>query len=189
MTKYAFLLGALIVLTACTSAKPMMVPSGANGYKIWCELPSQCYDRAAKVCPSGYTIEANEKNYLGLGDVDGNLFIVCKTPGATQQAAPTVATAAIPQSAPSAPQSSKVYWVGCVGTMEKAAQQAMLQRFWRSQAAEQCSTGGAEAGLSPDQVAQLATLRDFYRVAISTPAATTYAAFIQQSQKFLATFD
>lgn len=74
-------LGASITLGACTSARPIMAPSGQHGLKIWCEMPSQCYDRAAKECPNGYTIEAKEKDYWGLGDVDGNLFIVCKAPG------------------------------------------------------------------------------------------------------------
>jgi hypothetical protein len=69
------------LLTACTTARPMMAPSGSQGLKIWCEMPSQCYERAAKECPYGYTIEANEKDYWGLGDIDGNLFIVCKRPG------------------------------------------------------------------------------------------------------------
>jgi hypothetical protein len=72
---------ALPLLTSCTSAKPLLAPSGAMGFKVWCELPSQCYEKAAEVCPSGYTIEANEKDYWGLGDFDGNLIIVCKRPG------------------------------------------------------------------------------------------------------------
>lgn len=76
----------VLALAACTTARPMMVPSGAQGMKIWCELPSQCYERAAKECPYGYRIEANEKDYWGLGDIDGNLFVVCKTPG--EQAGP-----------------------------------------------------------------------------------------------------
>lgn len=78
------LIAFVIVLASCTSARPIMAPSGARGVKIWCELPSQCYDRAAQACPSGYTIEANEKDYWGLGDVDGNL-ITCKQPGQAQQ--------------------------------------------------------------------------------------------------------
>lgn len=79
------LIAFVIVLASCTSARPIMAPSGARGVKIWCELPSQCYDRAAQACPSGYTIEANEKDYWGLGDVDGNLIITCKQPGQAQQ--------------------------------------------------------------------------------------------------------
>ncbi len=78
--KRALMVPVLLSLAACTSVKPMMMPSGAQGFKIWCELPSECYERAASVCPNGYDIEANEKNYLGLGDVDGNLFITCKAP-------------------------------------------------------------------------------------------------------------
>lgn len=76
----------IAILAGCTTARPMMVPSGAQGFKIWCELPSQCYERAATVCPHGYTVEANEKDYWGLGDVDGNLFITCKQPGQAQVA-------------------------------------------------------------------------------------------------------
>lgn len=82
-----------LALTACTTARPMMAPSGAQGLKIWCEMPSQCYERAAKECPSGYSIEANEKDYWGLGDIDGNLFIVCKAPG--QQAQPVAVGARV----------------------------------------------------------------------------------------------
>ena len=79
------LIAAILVTASCTSARPIMAPSGARGVKIWCELPSQCYDRAAQACPGGYTIEANEKDYWGLGDVDGNLIITCKQPGQAQQ--------------------------------------------------------------------------------------------------------
>ena len=75
---------AVIALAGCTSARPMMAPSGARGFKIWCEMPSQCYERAAKTCPNGYNVEANEKDYWGLGDIDGNLIITCKSPGAAQ---------------------------------------------------------------------------------------------------------
>lgn len=80
---------AAVALTACTSAKPLMAPSGAQGFKVWCEMPSQCYEKAAEVCPTGYTIEADQKDYLGLGDYDGNLIIVCKQPG--QQGQPATA--------------------------------------------------------------------------------------------------
>jgi len=73
--------GIACLLAACTSAKPLMAPSGAQGFKVWCELPSQCYEKAAEVCPHGYAIEADQKDYLGLGDYDGNLIIVCKEPG------------------------------------------------------------------------------------------------------------
>lgn len=67
----------------------MMAPSGAQGLKIWCEVPSQCYERAAQECPYGYIIEAKEKDLWGWNDIDGNLFIVCKKPG-EQAAPPTV---------------------------------------------------------------------------------------------------
>ena len=68
----------VLLLGACTSVKPMMAPSGAQGFKVWCEIPSQCYDKAAEVCPKGYVIEADVKDHWGAGDVDGNLIIVCK---------------------------------------------------------------------------------------------------------------
>lgn len=96
---FSFLL--LAALCGCTSSRPMMAPSGAQGLKIWCELPSQCYERAAKECPYGYRIEANEKDYLGLGDIDGNLFIVCKQPG--EQSAPSAAGATPNGRTPSVP--------------------------------------------------------------------------------------
>lgn len=67
-----------ILLAGCTSAKPIMAPSGAQGFKVWCEMPSQCYTKAAEVCPHGYAIEAETNDYWGMGDVDGNLIIVCK---------------------------------------------------------------------------------------------------------------
>ena len=69
----------LVFLVGCTSAKPIMAPSGAQGFKVWCEMPSHCYDKAAEVCPSGYTIEAETKDYWSADDVDGNLIIVCKS--------------------------------------------------------------------------------------------------------------
>lgn len=92
--RIALFLLALVLLAACTTSRPMMAPSGAQGYKIWCEMPSQCYSRAAQQCPYGYTIEASEKDYWGLGDIDGNLFIVCKTPEQAPSATPTPAAAA-----------------------------------------------------------------------------------------------
>lgn len=79
---------ATLALAACTTSRPMMAPSGAQGFKIWCEIPSQCYERAAQQCPNGYIIEAKEKDTWGWNDVDGNLFIVCKGPG-QQGIAPT----------------------------------------------------------------------------------------------------
>jgi hypothetical protein len=68
----------VLALAACTSVKPIVAPSGAQGFKVWCEVPSECYVKAAEVCPKGYVIEADVKDYWGLGDVDGNLIIVCK---------------------------------------------------------------------------------------------------------------
>jgi hypothetical protein len=70
-----------------------MAPSGKQGYKVWCEMPSQCYDKAAQVCPAGYDIEADQKDYWGLGDVDGNLIIVCKTPGSPGRLVPNGSSA------------------------------------------------------------------------------------------------
>lgn len=64
--------------TACVSAKPIMAPSGAAGFKVWCEVPSECYTKAAEVCPKGYVVEVDVKDYWGPNDVDGNLIIVCK---------------------------------------------------------------------------------------------------------------
>lgn len=97
------LIAFVIVLASCTAARPIMAPSGAQGIKIWCELPSQCYDRAAKACPAGYNIEANEKDYWGLGDVDGNLIITCKQPG---QASPP----AIPSNGSTPPGQANNWW-------------------------------------------------------------------------------
>src|SRR5690606_7813987 len=69
-------------------------PSGAQGFKVWCEIPSQCYTKAAEMCPQGYNIEASEKDYWGMGDFDGNLFISCKQGAASQP---------MPQPEPAAP--------------------------------------------------------------------------------------
>jgi hypothetical protein len=73
----------LIILTSfsifgCTSATPITTPDGTQGFKIWCEIPSQCYDKASEVCPSGYKIHAREKDHVGFGDIDGMLLIDCK---------------------------------------------------------------------------------------------------------------
>jgi hypothetical protein len=92
---------AVCMLTACTTAKPLMAPSGAQGYKVWCEITSQCYEKAAQMCPHGYTIEADQKDYWGMGDIDGNLIIVCKQP--VPQPAP--AAAAAPTASPALPNS------------------------------------------------------------------------------------
>lgn len=86
----------VLSLAGCTSAKPLMAPSGQQGFKVWCEVTSQCYEKAAQMCPSGYTIEADQKDYWGLGDIDGNLIIVCKQPGA--MATPNASPEPDPQS-------------------------------------------------------------------------------------------
>ena len=90
-----------------------MAPSGNQGFKIWCELPSQCYDRAAKACPNGYNIEANEKDYLGFGDVDGNLFITCKQHGQAQT------QTVIPSNGSTPPSQGNTWW-----SQQKAPQPA-----------------------------------------------------------------
>ncbi|MCH6484264.1 hypothetical protein MMG85_11915 [Pseudoxanthomonas sp. LH2527] len=91
--RFAMTLVASIALVGCTTAKPLTAPSGARGYKVWCEVTSQCYEKAAQVCPSGYAVEVDQKDYWGLGDYDGNLIIVCKGAGASnaQQAQPASA--------------------------------------------------------------------------------------------------
>lgn len=101
---------AIATLAACTSAKPLMAPSGSQGFKVWCEITSQCYEKAAKVCPNGYTIEADQKDYWGLGDIDGNLIIVCKHPGQASAAPNAVAppsNGASPSPAPYEPDPAK----------------------------------------------------------------------------------
>lgn len=99
-------IAATLALASCTTARPMMAPSGAQGFKIWCEMPSQCYERAAKTCPNGYNIEANEKDYWGLGDIDGNLFITCKQPGQGQaQVLPPT-----PSNGSTPPQQASSWW-------------------------------------------------------------------------------
>jgi len=65
-------------IVSCTSARPIVTPSGAQGFKVWCEFPSECYTKAGEVCPRGYFIEADQKDYWGMGDLDGNLIISCK---------------------------------------------------------------------------------------------------------------
>lgn len=92
MNRMALASIAIAALAACTTARPMMAPSGAKGIQVWCEIPSQCYERAAKECPYGYIIEAKEKDQWGWNDVDGNLFIVCKTPGQQPAAVPVGTT-------------------------------------------------------------------------------------------------
>ena len=88
--RLAALVALATVLAGCTTARPMMAPSGAQGIQVWCEIPSQCYERAAQECPYGYIIEAKEKDQWGWNDIDGNLFIVCKSPGQQPTAAPVV---------------------------------------------------------------------------------------------------
>ena len=77
-TNFALIVIVLASLSGCTSARPIVTPSGAQGFKVWCELPSECYTKAGEVCPKGYNIEAKEQDYWGMGDYDGNLIISCK---------------------------------------------------------------------------------------------------------------
>ena len=69
---------AISLLSGCSGANPMMVPSGGMGYEIWCvDSMVSCYKEAAKQCPKGYTIQGEDQNESGLED-KAMLIIECK---------------------------------------------------------------------------------------------------------------
>ena len=87
-----FILGLVAVnllLSGCARSKPIMTPSGKQGYRIWCEDMSYCWEEAAKKCPSGYTVVGKDKETTGYGSLttqggymgieeDGYMLIECK---------------------------------------------------------------------------------------------------------------
>jgi hypothetical protein len=88
-------LAALALLAACSSARPMMLPSGRQGYYVRCRgQEEKCYIRAARLCPAGYDIaqareysNATATSYFGTVHVNqgfghGTMLIECKTPAA-----------------------------------------------------------------------------------------------------------
>lgn len=83
------LISVTLFLSGCASSKPIMTPSGKQGYSIWCEEISYCWQEAAKKCPKGYTVVSSSKETLGYGNVntqggfmvideDGYMLIECK---------------------------------------------------------------------------------------------------------------
>lgn len=81
----AYLLLTLILLQGCASATQMMLPSGENGYVIKCfNNKTQCYNKAAEVCPSGYSVADQNKSYThglyagGIDQTDIEMLIKCK---------------------------------------------------------------------------------------------------------------
>ena len=46
-----------VLLVGCSSARPIMLPSGRTGYYVKCRMQEEkCYLRAAQMCPGGYRI-------------------------------------------------------------------------------------------------------------------------------------
>lgn len=48
------------MVTACTTARPMALPGGGQGYMVGCNgiqhTMADCYAKAAEICPTGYDI-------------------------------------------------------------------------------------------------------------------------------------
>ena len=78
-----------IFLAGCATAKRVMAPSGKMGFSIECNgtavSMTSCYEKAAEVCPNGYSIIA-QNNSSGIvanpnfivGTSDKGIFIECK---------------------------------------------------------------------------------------------------------------
>lgn len=80
-------------LSGCVTSKPMMMPSGQQGFAIKCPGAARditdCYEKAATVCPKGYEIvnqdretkafvSASNGNLFGGTGASRSLMIVCK---------------------------------------------------------------------------------------------------------------
>lgn len=111
-----FVLGLAVVggglsLGACTTSRPIVLPSGQQGYTVDCSGTnlswSHCYRKASRLCGHGYTISQKTDNHGGhpvVGDlfglmggsvVDRGMLIECREATATDgRAAPKVPSAA-----------------------------------------------------------------------------------------------
>lgn len=58
--RFIVLCGAVVALAGCVSAKPIPLPSGAQGYLITCNTEANdigdCYKKAAETCHGPYDI-------------------------------------------------------------------------------------------------------------------------------------
>lgn len=103
-------------LGACTTWKPVVLPSGQHGYTVDCSGTnlswSHCYRKAGRACPHGYDITqrldthgaklvpGNLYGVLGGGAQDRSLLIECRNDGATPALVTPAATAAPTTSPP-----------------------------------------------------------------------------------------
>lgn len=70
-----------LLLCACATSKPVQGPNGGTAYFIKCPAGAVdfCYEEAAKVCPSGYTLA--DKQGPGFMRSPNTLLVECKPQG------------------------------------------------------------------------------------------------------------
>lgn len=55
-----FLLGCIVAIAGCATAKPVPLPNGQQGYAIEnCDSMAECYKKAAETCGGKYTLMGN----------------------------------------------------------------------------------------------------------------------------------
>ncbi|GAA0696184.1 hypothetical protein ISN75_06720 [Dyella marensis] len=80
-------------LSGCVTSKPMMMPSGQQGFAIKCPGAARditdCYEKAAAVCPKGYDVvnqaseskafvTASNGNLFGATGANRSIMVICK---------------------------------------------------------------------------------------------------------------
>ena len=92
MIKLIIVMAACGVLSACTTAHPMILPDGTTGQVIGCggvqHSMMDCYEKAGKMCKAGYDVISGGEEYgvnsrmatLGgtnVGAIDRTLIVKC----------------------------------------------------------------------------------------------------------------
>lgn len=103
--------GGGFLMAACTTWKPVVLPSGQQGFTVDCSGTnltwSHCYQKAGKACPQGYDVSEKLDKHGGkvaVGDlygmlggsvVDRSMLIQCKPAGAPRNAPRTAPAGSI----------------------------------------------------------------------------------------------
>ena len=75
-------LAAAACLSACATSRPIQGPSGGAAYFVKCgsALIDKCYEEAAKVCPTGYTLADNRSSPNSVIVPNGSMLMAVRGP-------------------------------------------------------------------------------------------------------------
>ncbi|MCB8876593.1 hypothetical protein [Acidisoma silvae] len=80
--KRTAILLSLASLAGCASAEQAALPGGGPGYKVSCSgiqhQLSDCYAKAAKVCPAGYDVVSKDLSATVLNPFQRSMLISCR---------------------------------------------------------------------------------------------------------------